>query len=135
MITMHELLSNQCSIDDVDGNTRKNLYELLGKINKVRIKYNKPMIVTSGLRTIEHHLDIYKRKGITDINKIPMKSNHLYGRAVDISDPNKELQKWCVDNEELLVEIGLWMESFVFTKTWVHFQTKPPLSGRRFFVP
>jgi len=109
--------------------------ELLNRINKVRAAYGKPMIVTSGLRTIEHHLEIYKKKGITDLRKIPMGSLHLNGCAVDISDPKRELQKFITSHVQLLESVGLWIESFAFTSTWVHFQIKPPLSGRRFFMP
>lgn len=135
MIYLHELIRQQDKDIPISAETEANLDELLIRLNKVRAAYGKPMIVTSGLRTIKHHLEIYAAKGITDRKKIPMKSNHLYGRAADISDTKHELQEWCVKNEALLEEIGLWMESFVFTKTWVHFQIVPPLSGRRWFMP
>lgn len=135
MITLSELLKGKCSLSELDEATKKNLYELLDKINKVRDRYGYPMIVTSGYRTIEHHLEIYKKKGITDKSKIPMKSNHLTGCAVDISDPNGKLQKWCLNNVEVLESVGLWCESFIFTRGWVHFQLNPPVSGRRFFMP
>jgi len=134
MITLKELIKDQ-DFDELDESIQSNLYELLNRINKIRTAYNKPMIVTSGLRTMEHHLAIYAAKGITDKSKIPMRSNHLYGRAVDISDPDRELQKWIENNVPLLEVVGLWCESFLFTKTWVHMQFNPPLSGRRFFIP
>jgi uncharacterized protein YcbK (DUF882 family) len=135
MISMDELLSNQAILSDLDAATQNNLNDLLIKINKIRTSWAKPMKVTSGLRTMKHHLAIYAAKGITDKSKIPMKSNHLYGRAVDISDPNRELQKWCKANEPLLVSIGLWMEDFSKTPTWCHFQTVAPASGNRWFMP
>lgn len=78
---------------------------------------------------------IYKNKGITDPKKIPMKSKHLYGQAVDISDPNQKIQAWCKSNEACLVSIGLWMEDFSVTTNWVHFQIVPPGSGKRWFMP
>jgi hypothetical protein len=64
-----------------------------------------------------------------------MKSRHLFGKAVDISDPKRELQAWCRTNEKLLEEIGLWCEDFNATPTWVHFQVESPKSGKRFFMP
>lgn len=134
MITIIELLSGN-DYDSLSPEIQANIQDLLIKINKVRTEWDHPMIVTSGLRSMEHHLAIYKAKGITDTKRIPMKSRHLYGLACDISDPKQELQKWCFDNIKLLEEIGLWMESFAFTKTWCHFQSVPPLSGRRFFMP
>jgi len=101
MITLKELIKDQ-DFDELDESIQSNLYELLNRINKIRTAYGKPMVVTSGLRTMEKHLAIYAAKGITDKSKIPMRSNHLYGRAVDISDPNRELQKWIAENEHLL---------------------------------
>ena len=134
MITMNELLSDQAQLGELSNEVQNNLNILLIKMNKVRTAYNKPMIVTSGLRTVKHHLEIYARKGIYP-PKVPMKSNHLSGRAVDFSDGNGELKKWVKENIKLMEEIGLWMEDFNHTKTWCHFQINPPKSGNRFFIP
>jgi hypothetical protein len=114
---------------------RENLTELCESLNIVREFYAKPMRVTSGLRTMEDHLRIYKQKGITDKSRIPMKSQHLKGLAADISDPKGELQAWCLDHEDVLEEANLYCEDFAYTKNWVHFQTIPPKSGKRFFIP
>ena len=134
MITMNELLSNQASFDSLDKDVQENLNQLFLKVNIVRKEYGKPMIVTSGLRTKKHHLEIYARKGIYP-PKVPMKSNHLFGRAVDFADGDGKLKKWILENIDLMEEIGLWMEDFNATKTWVHFQINPPKSGNRFFKP
>lgn len=124
MISMKELLSGN-NLADQSPEIQANLQDLLEKVNKIRELWAHSMTVTSGLRSMEHHLEIYKAKGITDKSKIPMKSKHLYGEAVDISDPKQELQEWCKANEDKIREIGLWMESFAATKNWVHFQIKP----------
>jgi uncharacterized protein YcbK (DUF882 family) len=134
MITLDELLSGN-DFDDQSPAIQSNIQELLVKVNKIRAAYNRPMFVTSGLRSLEHHLEIYAKKGITDRARIPMKSRHLSGQACDVSDPNKELQKFILSNVKLLEDSGLYCESFVFTTSWVHFQEVPPLSGRRFFMP
>ena len=134
MIELKELLKGK-DFASLPKDHQGNLMILLEKVNKVRIAYGKPMTVTSGYRSMQEHLDIYRRKGITDQNRIPMKSKHLYGQAVDISDPKKELQTWCKNNVKLLEEIGLWMEDFAYTSNWVHFQFVPPKSGNRFFIP
>lgn len=134
MISIDELLSGQAKLGELSNEVQNNLQELLVKVNKVRTAYGKPMIVTSGLRTKKHHLEIYARKGIYP-PKVPMKSNHLSGRAVDFADANGELKKWVKANIKLMEEIGLWMEDFSATKTWCHFQINPPKSGNRFFMP
>ena len=131
---MDELLSNQAKFDSLDKEVQDNLNQLFLKVNIVRKEYGKPMIVTSGLRTKKHHLEIYARKGIYP-PKVPMKSNHLFGRAVDFADGDGKLKKWILANIKLMEEIGLYMEDFGATKTWVHFQINPPKSGNRFFNP
>lgn len=131
---MHELLSGQAKYEELTGDVRRNLDELYKKMNIIRGRYGRPMIVTSGLRTIKHHLDIYAKKGLYP-PKVPMKSNHLFGRACDISDVDGSLKKWCLDNINFLEEVGVWMEAFEATPTWVHFQINPPRSGNRFFKP
>jgi hypothetical protein len=78
-------------------------------------------------------LRIYAAKGITDKAKIPMKSLHLRGAAVDIADPSGKLMLWCKSNVDILEQVGLWCEEG--TKGWVHFQSQPPRSGKRFFLP
>lgn len=96
------------------------------------------MVVTSGLRSMEDHLCIYREKaakeGVAfDESKVPKKSLHLFGAAVDIWDPHGELMDWCVKNEKRLEQIQLWVEAG--TRGWVHFQIYAPNSGKRFFKP
>ena len=138
MISMDELLSGN-KLEDQPQETQDNLNDLLEKINKVRTAYAKAMTVSSGLRSMEHHLGIYAAKGITDKSKIPMKSKHLYGLAVDISDADGKLKEWAKANIKLMEEIGFWFESFDDTPTWVHFQTQPfgsyKAGGTRWFKP
>ena len=98
------------------------------------------MSVTSGYRSEADHLRIYTEKAKKeckpfDKSKVPMGSQHLRGAAVDISDPNKELQSWCKENVKLLESAELWMEDFSATPNWCHFQIFAPKSGNRFFKP
>lgn len=134
MVTLNELLKGK-NFSSLPIEHQGNLLELLKRINVIRDKYGKPMTPSSGYRSMEEHLGIYKKKGITDPKKIPMKSKHLYGQAVDIYDPNKALQAWCKANVKVLEEVGLWMEDFSATPNWCHFQIVPPASGKRFFLP
>ena len=134
MISLKELMGG-ADFNMMPSDHRGNIMDLLKKINDVRSAYGKPMTVTSGYRSMAQHLAIYKKKGITDQSKIPMKSKHLFGQAVDIYDPNKQLQKWVLANIPLLEKAGLWCEDFSATPNWVHFQIVPPFSGKRFFKP
>jgi LAS superfamily LD-carboxypeptidase LdcB len=63
------------------------------------------------------------------------RSKHMSGHAIDISDPEGDLDEWCMDNPEILQTIGLWQEHPSATKGWCHVQTIPPKSGKRVFYP
>jgi uncharacterized protein YcbK (DUF882 family) len=132
MISMQELLGKY-QLSDQAQEIQDNLATLLIRVNKIRILWAKPMIVTSGLRTMTDHLRIYAAKGITDPAKIPMKSRHLIGAAVDISDPKLELTAWLKADEAYLNDAELWCEQG--NKDWTHFQIVPPASGNRWFLP
>lgn len=134
MISRQELISDE-AFEQQDEKIQANINELLIRINKIRSAYGQPMTVTSGFRTMEHHLEIYAAKGITDKKKIPMKSRHLTGQAVDILDTGEFLKNWVLANIEFIEKVGLWMESFSSTPTWVHFQIVPPPSKKIFFEP
>lgn len=134
MISFNELIKGT-SIADIPIEHQHNLEELLKKVNIIRAAYGKPMTVTSGYRSMQDHLRIYSQKGITDKSKIPMASNHLYGKAVDIGDADGKLKEWVKANVAILEQAGLYCEDFAYTKTWVHFQIVPPKSGKRFFIP
>ena len=64
-------------------------------------------------------------------------SRHMTGQAIDLSDDDGALGRWCMSPNWLdaLERIGLWMESTDHTKRWVHVQTVPPASKRRVFIP
>ena len=65
------------------------------------------------------------------------KSKHLICRAVDLYDPDGDVDEWCMSGagQGALAEVGLWLEHPAATKGWCHLQTVPPGSGRRVFYP
>lgn len=62
-------------------------------------------------------------------------SRHMTCQAVDLSDPEGDLDDFCMTHLDLLEAIGLWMEHPAATKGWCHVQTVPPRSGKRVFYP
>jgi uncharacterized protein YcbK (DUF882 family) len=129
VIRLKELLGG--NPEPKEKSVRDNLAKFLKVMNIVRKAYGKPMLVTSGLRSMEHHLAIYRRLGL----KAPLKSAHLQGLAVDIHDRDHQLWNWCLDNLALLEKLGLYLEDKSKTPTWVHFQLLKPRSGNRVFLP
>ena len=65
------------------------------------------------------------------------KSNHMLGRAVDLTDADGALDVWLMTppGQTALADIGLWLEHPSSTPRWCHVQTVPPGSGRRVFYP
>lgn len=108
----------------------QNLHELCRRLNIVREAFNKPMIVTSGLRSEKQQEELIKAG-----KSSALKSKHLTGHAADIQDLDGSLAKWCLENVKVLEQAGLWIEQPAYTHGWVHFQSVPPRSGNRFFVP
>lgn len=114
VLTMMELLSGN-KLEDQTPEIQANLNTLLIVMNKFRAIYGKAMEVTSGIRTLEHHIQIYKdlakqRGKPFDQSKVPMGSQHLKGCAVDISDKDGKLYQFCQDNVALLETLGLFCE-------------------------
>ena len=102
---------------------QKNLDILLVKMNKVRDAYGKPMSVSSGYRPAAINA------GVSGAAK---NSSHTLCMACDIKDPDGSVRKWVLANLQLMKDLGLWIEDFRWTPTWVHFQIRP--ASRRIFM-
>lgn len=125
--SLEELLnagSHKWKIWEVDKVTIRNLEDLIRKVNA--LGYQPPMRASSCLRSL---------KDQERINPKAMGSSHLYGCAVDISDPKGELAKWLETRVATLMNCGLWMEDTRHTKGWVHLQSYAPKSMNRVFIP
>ena len=125
--SLEELLNagtHKWKIWEVDKVTIRNLEDLIRKVNA--LGYQPPMVASSCLRSL---------KDQERINPKAMGSSHLYGCAVDISDPKGKLASWLNVHQELLVNCGLWCENPNATKGWIHLQTYAPKSMNRLFNP
>lgn len=103
-----------------------NLDRLLAVMNQIRSEYGIPMKVSSGWRPAAVN------GGIAGAAK---RSNHMLGLAVDISDRDGKLREWVLSNLDLMQKLGVYLEDFRWTPTWVHFQVVAPKSSKRIFVP
>ena len=125
--TVKELLSagsHKWKESEVDTVTLRNLEDLCRKVNA--LGYGPAMWASSCLRSLADQIRI---------NPKALGSSHLYGCAVDISDPDGKLAKWLLAHQDLLEKCGLWMEDPKYTKGWVHLQTYCTKSFMRIFVP
>lgn len=118
--------SHKWKESEVDIVILRNLEDLCRKVNA--LGYKPPMRASSCLRSI---------KDQQRINPKAMGSSHLYGCAVDISDPDGKLKSWLqTESGNLaLINCGLWAEDYKSTPTWVHLQSYSPKSMNRVFRP
>ncbi len=128
MITKDEYYAGRYETykDDLTEQIDDNVDDLLARVNQVRTAYGKPMTVSSGWRPATINSMV---KGAAP------KSNHIIGCAIDIADYDGKLWAWCMDNLALITKAGLYLEDKRWTKTWVHFQSVQPASGKRIFAP
>jgi len=118
-----------------------NLQRLFYCLSFLRILFDRPMVITSGYRTLEEHYLIYqkinaerKQRGEPP-RSIPYKSHHLLGAAADVFDPEGKLKEWVVKNIKVCEDLNIYFERFEYTKNWVHVSIYPPKSNERFFIP
>jgi hypothetical protein len=102
---------------------RANAAELVRRVNLLLGKYGHTPAVNSGWRPAAINRSVGGAKG----------SAHLTGQAVDLADRDQALQTWCLENIAELEAAGLWCEDFAYTKTWVHWQSRP--AANRIFKP
>lgn len=64
-------------------------------------------------------------------------SKHMTGQAIDLYDPDGDLDDWLMSaqGQKVMTDLGLWHEHPSATKGWAHLQSLPPRSGRRTFYP
>lgn len=138
MITAQELNPYRY---ELDTERERNFHRHYYAVNEFRHAYGQPMVVTSGVRSVEDQVAIYFDKnrkrasvGLPPITP-PMGSAHIVGAATDFSDPSQRIYAFAAANIELLEQLGLWLEDATYTPGWVHMQSVPPKSQKRFFIP
>jgi hypothetical protein len=107
-----------------------NLSKLAFAVSTIEYSYIKQggreFIVTSGLRSVADQ---------ERVNPSVRLSAHIEGLACDIADLDKKIWAFCVDNLEAIIELELYLEDKLWTPRHVHFQLRPPASGKRIFHP
>lgn len=62
-------------------------------------------------------------------------SKHMTCQAIDLHDPDGDLDDWLYYTTQRLIDLKLWMEHPACTKGWCHVQIIPPGSGKLAFYP
>ena len=119
--------------DQLTGEIQKNAIETVARVNR--------LLALGGFVAYDQVNSGWRPPAVNDATSNSGKnSRHLYGQAVDVGDASRELAKWVYTHQDFLAETGLWCEHPDWTWSrhgnhWVHFQTVPPGSGRRVFIP
>ena len=111
---------------ELSAELRINATRVVERINEFLRQAACPGVVTSGWRP--HAIN-------AAVPNASPRSKHLSCEAIDLDDPNDELDAWCLRNLPVLESIGLWLEHPDATPGWCHLQIVPPRSGRRVFMP
>ena len=112
--------------DELTDEKRANAEEMIDKANQLLERFGETRKVNSGWRP-------------ASINNATVgaakKSKHMTCEAIDLEDKDGSLDQWCMENLDVLQEIGLWLEHPDSTEGWCHVQLIPPRSGNRVFKP
>lgn len=126
MITREEILMGRDKAYPLDEEQKENLEKLLIALNMFRKLYGKPMVVSSGYRPAQIN---------AVVEGAAKKSNHIKCLACDFRDSDGELDKWCMENLDVLERCGLYLEDPNYTNGWCHLQAIAPPSKKRVFIP
>lgn len=128
MISKDELLKGRDKQfpNDYTDEISTNLDLMVEAMNQIRTAWGKPMTVDSGWRSPSIN---------ASTPGAAAHSKHMLGLACDIADPDGSLMNWVLENLQLMKDLGVYMEHFCWTPSWVHFQLGSPTSGHRIFIP
>ena len=111
---------------ELTDDLRVNAGEIVDRANELLERFGEDRSVNSGWRPAAVN---------AGVPGAALRSKHMTCQAIDLADPEGDLDEWCLDNPHVLAEIGLWQEHPASTKNWTHVQSIPPKSGNRVFYP
>jgi Peptidase M15 len=119
IITSSQHYPERAKSGELTGTVRQNISDLCLAVNHLfnDLNYQGFLTVTSGFRTSGANVSI---------PNAAKRSNHLIGKAVDLSDVTGELDVLLSNpsTDRLLKLHGLWLENPNNTRFWAHLDTK-----------
>jgi len=125
LITLKDYLMGRTKKYPISDDVMTNALVTVSRANQLLQAFGKHRDVNSGYRPYAINILIPNAKP---------KSKHITCCAIDFDDDDGTLDFFCLNNTDLLAEIGLWLEHPMSTPGWSHLQTLPPPSGRRVFL-
>lgn len=105
----------------------QNALTLVQRVNRFLTSFGEYRRILFGWKPEGTIIDIHPQ-----MNRI---SKHSSMQAIDLCDPEGDLDQFVMDNQRLLESCALWAEHPAATKGWCHLQSIAPKSGRRIFYP
>lgn len=131
-VILDAFLMGRITWDKLPEAHKVNANEIIQRVNSLLVyyTYSYPIFITK----LNDGYRLVPAKGGSKTSK------HLTAQAIDMDDNEAgDFWNWLKDNLYLLKSIGLWIEHPCWTHneggTWIHFQSVPPKSGRRIYVP
>lgn len=118
--------NSSLAVTDLSDTMRANAERTVERANQLLILFGEDRAVNSGWRPTWYNRTIP--------NAAP-NSKHMTCEAIDLADPEGDLDDYCYRHPHILADLGLWMEHPAATKGWCHVQIVPPRSGNRIFYP
>ena len=130
LLTLEQYFGPWCA-ENPDDTVRANALDLLARVSVLlarvdHIEAAREPRVNSGWRPAKYNATVHGAS---------LRSKHITGQAIDLSDPDGELDEFLVGNQQYLIDAGLWQEHPLSTKNWIHLQCVPTKSGNRVFYP
>lgn len=131
LLTLEDYFGRHSAVETPSEEVKANALDLLARVNVMldrmcHIEAARSPQVNSGWRPAGYN---------AGVPGAAVKSKHITGQAIDLADPDGELDEYLSTYQQALIEAGLFMEHPLATKNWCHLQSVPPRSGRRIFYP
>lgn len=116
----------------LDKVLRDNAGTLLTRVNRLMRQFGENRRVVRGFAPSVECSEPFRQ-----FNEPYLPSRHQTAEALDLADPEGDLDQWLLDNQRLLESCGLWIEHPATTRGHCHLQSVPPKGGsrRRVFYP
>lgn len=117
----------------LDKTMRDNASNLLTRVNRLMRQFGQNRRIVRGFAPT---LRIDSETAYADAEMF-LPSRHQTAEALDLADPEGDLDQWLLDNQKFLESCGLWIEHPATTRGHCHLQSVPPKGGsrRRVFYP
>lgn len=124
LITLEQYLMGRDKLAPLTAEMLEDALTMVERANLLLKAFGMYRDITSG----------YRPEAINSkVKNAAKKSNHILCRATDFQDRDGHLDHYCMNHQQKLIEIGLWLEHPSGTPGWCHVQIRQPGSGNRVF--